>query len=111
MKGSDKSLDKLISESESAILVTRFWYIRTVDNASMLLTGLTRDGVFEIKDGKITRPVKNFRFNESPVNVLANVLDTGKAEKAIGAETGNMQIFVPPLKVANFNFSSLSDAI
>jgi predicted Zn-dependent protease len=111
MQGSDKTLEQLIAESENAVLVTRFWYIRTVDPATMLLTGLTRDGVFEIRDGKITRPVKNFRFNESPVNVLANLLDMGIGEKSMGSETGNMQIYVPPLKVANFNFSSLSDAI
>ena len=77
----------------------------------MLLTGLTRDGIFEIKDGKIFRPVKNFRFNESPMNVLSNIIDIGQPEKATGSETGDMQIFVPALKVSNFNLSSLSDAI
>jgi predicted Zn-dependent protease len=111
MGGAEKSVEQLIAESDYAVLITRFWYIRTVDPATMLLTGLTRDGIFEVKDGKIARPVKNFRFNESPMNVLANILDIGKAEKASGAETGNDQIFVPPLKVANFNLSSLSDAI
>jgi predicted Zn-dependent protease len=111
MRGTEKTLDEMISESDNAILVTRFWYIRTVDPKTMLVTGLTRDGVFEIKNGKITRPVKNFRFNESPVNVLKNLLDIGKSEKAVGTETDEFPIFVPPLKVANFNFSSLSDAI
>jgi len=111
MSGSEKTLEQMIAETDSAILVTRFWYIRTVDPRTMLLTGLTRDGVFEIRDGKIFRPVKNFRFNESPMNVLANVLDIGKSEKAQGAETGGIQIHVPPLKISNFNFSSLSDAI
>lgn len=111
MRGTEKTLDEMISESDNAILVTRFWYIRTVDPKTMLVTGLTRDGVFEIKNGKITRPVKNFRFNESPVNVLKNLLDIGKSEKSVGTETDEFPIFVPPLKVANFNFSSLSDAI
>lgn len=111
MDGTDKSLEQMISETDYAVLVTRFWYIRTVDPKTMLLTGLTRDGVFEIKDGKIARSVKNFRFNESPMNVLKNIIDIGKAEKAVGGETDEFPIFVPPLKVANFNFSSPSDAI
>lgn len=112
MKGNPgKTLEDMISTSESAVLVTRFWYIRSVDPKTMLLTGLTRDGVFEIKNGKIVRPLRNFRFNESPMNVLNNILELGKPEKAVGAETGDYPIFVPPMKVANFNFSSLSDAI
>jgi predicted Zn-dependent protease len=91
--------------------VTRFWYIRTVEQRTILLTGLTRDGVFEIKDGKINRPIKNFRFNESPVNVLKNLADMTAPEKASGSENESMQVFVPALKVSDFNFSSLSDAI
>jgi predicted Zn-dependent protease len=111
MHGGDKSLEQMISETDNAVLVTRFWYIRTVEPKTMLLTGLTRDGVFVIKNGKISRPVKNFRFNESPVNILKNIVDIGKPEKAVGSETDDFPIFVPPLKVSNFNFSSLSDAI
>ncbi len=111
MQGGSKSAEQLIAESEDAILVTRFWYIRTVDARTMLLTGLTRDGVFEVKNGKITRPVKNFRFNECPMNILKNIIELGSAEKAVGSETGDYPIYVPVMKVANFNFSSLSDAI
>jgi len=111
MEGTDKSVDDLIASTEQGIFVTRLWYIRTVDPRTVLLTGLTRDGLFEISNGKITGSVKNFRFNESPVNMLANVIDIGKAENAVGSETGNLQIFVPALKVKDFNFSSLSDAI
>jgi predicted Zn-dependent protease len=111
MQGGTKSVDELIAGSEDAVLVTRFWYIRTVDPKTMLLTGLTRDGVFEIKNGRITRPVKNFRFNESPVNILKNIIELGMGEKAVGSETENFPIYVPAMKVANFNFSSLSDAI
>jgi predicted Zn-dependent protease len=112
MKGNmDRTLEDMISSTDSAILVTRFWYIRTVDPKTMLLTGLTRDGVFEVKNGRITRPVRNFRFNESPMNILSNIIELGRPEKAVGAESGDFSIFVPPLKVANFNFSSLSDAI
>jgi len=111
MKGTEISLEDMIAGSDYAILVTRFWYIRTVDPQTILLTGLTRDGVFEIVNGEISRPLKNFRFNESPINVLNNVLQIGKAEKASGSETGGLQLSVPPLKVKDFNFSSLSDAI
>lgn len=111
MDGSDKSVEDLISTTDHAILVTRFWYIRAVDPQTILLTGLTRDGLFEIRDGKISNPIKNFRFNESPINMLNNVLEIGKSENAVGSETGDSQIFVPSLKVKDFNFSSLSDAI
>ena len=111
MEGTDKSVDDLIASTENGILVTRLWYIRTVDPRTVLLTGLTRDGLFEISNGKITGSIKNFRFNESPVNVLQNVVEIGKPENAVGSETGNLQIFVPPLKVNDFYFSSLSDAI
>jgi len=111
MKGTDKSLEQLIAETDYAILITRFWYIRTVDPQSMLLTGLTRDGLFEVVDGQIKRAVKNFRFNESPMNVLNNILDIGQAENAVGSETDSTQLFVPSLRVKDFNFSSLSDAI
>lgn len=111
MKGTPKSLEQMISETNYAILVTRFWYIRTVDPQTMLLTGLTRDGVFEIIDGKIKRPVKNFRFNESPLNVLKNIIDIGIAEKATATENEFLQIHVPALKVKDFYFSSLSDAV
>ncbi|MFI5144801.1 MAG: TldD/PmbA family protein [Ignavibacteria bacterium] len=111
MDGTQKSVEDLISTTEKGILVTRFWYIRTVDPQIILLTGLTRDGLFEIRDGKVTNPVKNFRFNESPVNMLNNVVEIGKQENGVGSETDTLQIFVPSLKVNNFNFSSLSDAI
>jgi predicted Zn-dependent protease len=111
MKGSGKSVETLISETTNGILVTRLWYIRTVDPKTMLLTGLTRDGVFQIQDGKISGSLKNFRFNESPVNILKNVIDMSASEKAVGAESDDFPIYVPALKVADFNFSSLSDAI
>lgn len=111
MEGSSKSTEELIASTDYGILVTRFWYIRTVDPQTMLLTGLTRDGLFLIENGKITSAVKNFRFNESPLNMLENVIEVGRAEKAAGSETGDAQIFVPPIKTKDFNFSSLSDAI
>ena len=111
MEGTNKTLDEMIASTDKGILVTRFWYIRSVDPRTVLLTGLTRDGVYEITGGKITGSVKNFRFNDSPVNVLKNVIEIGEAENAVGSETGDLQIFVPPLKVKDFYFSSLSDSI
>lgn len=111
MEGGTKTVDELIASTDYGILVTRFWYIRTVDPRTVLLTGLTRDGIFEVSEGKITGAVKNFRFNESPVNVLQNVLELGAAENGVGSETGDTQIFVPAMKVKDFYFSSLSDAI
>ena len=111
MQGGTKTLEQLIKETESGILVSRLWYIRTVDPQQMLLTGLTRDGIFYIENGKIQYPIKNFRFNESPVNVLKNVVDMSVSEKVVGAETGDDKLVVPALKLSSFNFSTLSDAI
>jgi len=84
--------------------VTRLWYIRFVDPQTLLYTGLTRDGTFYIEDGKIKYPVKNFRFNESPVIMLNNLEEMGKPVRV----SGNL---VPPLKIRDFTFSSLSDAV
>lgn len=104
MEGGTASLEDLIKSTERGILVTRFWYIRSVDPQTLLLTGLTRDGTFYIENGKIMYPVKNFRFNESPVIMLNNVEALGKPQRS-----GNM--IVPPMKIRDFTFSSLSDAV
>jgi len=104
MEGGSASLEDLIKSTEKGILVTRFWYIRSVDPQTLLLTGLTRDGTFYIENGKIMFPIKNFRFNESPIIMLNNVEALGKAER-----NGNM--IVPPMKIRDFTFSSLSDAV
>ncbi|MDQ3018989.1 MAG: TldD/PmbA family protein [Bacteroidota bacterium] len=111
MAGSEKSVEDLISSTEKGIYVTRFWYMRTVDQRQMLLTGLTRDGVFLIENGKIKHAINNYRFNESPVNILGNIIDMSVSEKVIGSETGNAKIVVPALKLSEFNFSTISDAI
>ena len=104
MEGGTQSLEELIKSTEKGILVTRFWYIRSVDPQTLLLTGLTRDGTFYIENGEIKFPVKNFRFNESPVIMLNNVEALGKPVR-----TGNGMI--PPMKIRDFTFTSLSDAI
>lgn len=111
MQGSDKSLEDLIKSTDKGVFVVRLWYIRSVDPKKILLTGLSRDGIFYIENGEIKYPIKNFRFNESPANVLKNLTDMSREEKVIGAETESMKIIVPDIKVEEFNFSTLSDAI
>lgn len=104
MEGGTQSLADLIKSTEKGILVTRFWYIRSVDPQTLLYTGLTRDGTFYIENGQLKYPIKNFRFNESPVIMLNNVEALGKPVRA----NGNL---IPPMKIRDFTFSSLSDAV
>jgi predicted Zn-dependent protease len=104
MEGGTASLEDLIKGTEKGILVTRFWYIRNVDPQTLLLTGLTRDGTFYIENGKIQFPIKNFRFNESPVIMLNNVEELGRPERT-------ESMIVPPMKIRDFTFTSLSDAV
>jgi predicted Zn-dependent protease len=110
MEGGTKSLEDLIKGTKKGILVTRLWYIRDVDPQSLLLTGLTRDGTFYIEDGKIQFPVKNFRFNESPVIMLNNLEEMGRPERTVSVES-NLNYLLPPLKIRDFTFTSLSDAV
>jgi len=104
MEGGTQSVEDMIKSTEKGILVTRLWYIRPVDPQTLLYTGLTRDGTFYIENGKIKFPVKNFRFNESPIIMLNNLEAIGKPVR-VG---GNL---VPPLKIRDFTFTSLSDAV
>ncbi len=104
MEGGTSSLETMIKNTDKGILVTRFWYIRNVDPQTLLLTGLTRDGTFYIENGKIQFPIKNFRFNESPVIMLNNVEELGKPERT-------ESMIVPPMKIRDFTFTSLSDAV
>jgi len=110
MEGTDTSLEELIKGTEKGILVTRLWYIREVDPQTLLYTGLTRDGTFYIENGEIKFPVKNFRFNESPVIMLNNLEALGKPERAVSGESFQSAM-IPPMKIREFTFSSLSDAI
>jgi predicted Zn-dependent protease len=110
MDGGNTSIEEMIKSTERGILVSRLWYIRMVDPKSLLLTGLTRDGTFYIENGKIKHPVKNFRFNESPVIMLNNVEALGKPERAISVESYRSYM-IPPMKIRDFTFSSLSDAV
>ena len=104
VQGSDKSLDDLIKGTDKGILVTRFWYIRAVDPQTLVFTGLTRDGTFYIENGAIKHAIKNFRFNESPARMLYNLEDVGKPVRISNA-------VIPPMRIKDFTFTSLSDAV
>ncbi len=104
MGGGDASLEDLIKSTKKGILVTRLWYIRSVDPQTLLYTGLTRDGTFYIENGQIKYPVKNFRFNESPIIMLNNLETLGKQVRI----NGNL---IPYMKIRDFTFTSLSDAV
>ena len=110
MSGGSKSLEELVASTKKGIVVTRTWYIRQVDPQSLLPTGLTRDGTFYVENGKIKHPVKNFRFNESAVSMLNNVEELGRPQ-VIGGDEVNFQMVLPPMKIRDFNFTSLSDAV
>jgi predicted Zn-dependent protease len=110
MAGGDKSTMDLVKGTKKGVLVTRTWYIRMVDPQTVLLTGLTRDGTFYIEDGEIRYPVNNFRFNESPVIMLNNIEEIGKSIRLQGDESPFI-MSVPPLKIRDFTFTSLSDAV
>jgi predicted Zn-dependent protease len=110
MEGGTASIEDMIKDTKKGVLVTRFWYIRPVDPQTLLFTGLTRDGTFYIENGKIKHPIKNFRFNESPIIMLNNLETLGKPERVVTSE-GNPNGFIPSMKVRDFTFSSLSDAV
>ena len=110
MSGGTKSIAELVRGTEKGILVTRTWYIRMVDPQTVLLTGLTRDGTFYIENGQIKHPVKNFRFNESPVIMLNNIEELGKPVRVAGDES-SMVMMIPPMRLRDFTFTSLSDAV
>ena len=110
MAGGDKSTMDLVRGTKKGVLVTRTWYIRLVDPQTVLLTGLTRDGTFYIEDGEIKYPIKNFRFNESPAIMLNNIEEIGKPVRVKGDESSFIMM-VPPMKIRDFTFSSLSDAV
>ncbi|MFD1258153.1 TldD/PmbA family protein [Mucilaginibacter terrae] len=110
MEGGTMSLDEMIKSTERGILITRLWYIRMVDPQVVSLTGLTRDGTFYIENGQIKFPIKNMRFNESPVIMLNNVEALGKPVRALSGESSRSYL-IPPMKIRDFTFSSLSDAV
>lgn len=113
MQGGNTSVEEMIASTERGVLLTRFWYIRGLNPRIISYTGLTRDGTFLIEDGKISRPVTNFRFNQSLVEMLQNVEMLSPSVRVAASENSSVStaIVVPALKVRNFNLSSVSDAI
>jgi predicted Zn-dependent protease len=110
MVGGTTSMDDMIKSTPRGILVTRLWYLRSVDPRTILFTGLTRDGTFLIENGKISKAIKNFRFNESPLFLLSNLEAIGPAVRIAGTEQGG-PVVMPAIKAKDFNFTSLSDAV
>ncbi|MBI1897884.1 MAG: TldD/PmbA family protein [Acidobacteria bacterium] len=109
LEGSSATLDDLIRQVDRGLLVTRFWYIRTVNPQTAQATGLTRDGLFLIEKGKISGPVMNFRFNESPFRLLQNAAAVGQAVRTVGGEGSGL--IAPPILATDFHFTSVSDAV
>jgi len=110
MKGGEGSLADLIRGTNKGVLVTRLWYIRFLNPQSILLTGLTRDGLFYIENGKIRYPVKNFRWNDSPVSILSSIEAMSREVRARGSESEDFPIICPAIRT-KMEFSSLSDAV
>lgn len=106
--GGNKSVEEMIAGQERAVLLTRVWYIREVDPALKIVTGMTRDGCFLIEDGKIVSALKNLRFNQSLIELLNNVIDMGPASRCSGGEEGGGAAVVPAVLVKDFNFSSIT---
>jgi PmbA protein len=104
--GNAKSVDEMVAGIDGGILVTRLWYIREVDPYEKILTGMTRDGTFLIEHGKLVGGVRNFRFNQSLIDMLKNIAMLGRSVRASGEESFDM--VVPPMMVHNFNFTELT---
>ena len=112
MTGGAKPLADMVAATERGLLLTTLWYIRTVDPTTLLLTGLTRDGVYLIEDGEITAAVNNFRFNESPLDLLRRATEAGRAEQTLPREWADWatRAVMPTLRIPDFHMSSVSQA-
>ena len=113
VSGGNASVEDMIRSTRRGVLITRFWYIRGLDPRRLAYTGLTRDGTFLIENGRIARPVNNFRFNQSLVDLLNNVELLGRPVRVAAGENSSVgtPIVVPAMKVRRFNLASVSDAI
>ncbi|MDW8806810.1 metallopeptidase TldD-related protein [Streptomyces scabiei] len=111
--GEDRSLEEMVANTERGLLLTCLWYIREVDPATLLLTGLTRDGVYLVENGEVTGEVNNFRFNESPVDLLGRATEAGRTEKTLPREWSDYftRAAMPALRVPDFNMSSVSQGV
>jgi predicted Zn-dependent protease len=106
------TVDAMVASSERALLLTCLWYIREVDPQTLLLTGLTRDGVYLVEGGEVVGAVNNFRFNESPVDLLGRIAEVGASGRTLPREWSDdfTRTAMPPLRVDGFNMSSVSQA-
>ncbi|SFT62972.1 Predicted Zn-dependent protease or its inactivated homolog [Geodermatophilus amargosae] len=104
--------DEMVAATERGLLLTTLWYIREVDPQTLLLTGLTRDGVFLVEGGEVTGAVNNFRWNESPVDLLGRINEVGRTERTLPREWNDWftRAAMPPVRVPDFNMSSVSPA-
>ncbi|MEW1904125.1 MULTISPECIES: metallopeptidase TldD-related protein [unclassified Streptomyces] len=111
--GGQRSLEEMVSSTERGLLLTCLWYIREVDPATLLLTGLTRDGVYLVENGEVVGEVNNFRFNESPVDLLSRASEAGRTEKTLPREWSDWftRAAMPALRVPDFNMSSVSKGV
>jgi predicted Zn-dependent protease len=112
MTGGSADLADLVAATERGLLLTTLWYIREVDPTTMLLTGLTRDGVYLVEDGEVTAAVNNFRFNESPLDLLRRATQAGVSERTLPREWGDWvtRTAMPSLRIPDFHMSSVSQA-
>ncbi|WP_231619090.1 metallopeptidase TldD-related protein [Nonomuraea sp. SBT364] len=114
MKGPEggRSLEEMIASTERGLLLTCLWYIREVDPQTLLLTGLTRDGVYLVEHGEVVGEVNNFRFNESPVDLLGRLTEVGAPEQTLPREWGDYftRTVMPAVRVPDFNMSTVSQA-
>ncbi|KEF05740.1 MULTISPECIES: metallopeptidase TldD-related protein [Streptomyces] len=111
--GGARSLEEMVAGTERGLLLTCLWYIREVDPATLLLTGLTRDGVYLVENGEVTGEVNNFRFNESPVDLLARAAEAGRTERTLPREWSDYftRAAMPALRIPDFNMSSVSPGV
>ena len=102
----------MIAATERGLLLTCLWYIREVDPSTLLVTGLTRDGVYLVENGAVVGAANNFRFNESPVDLLARATEVGTPERTLGREFGEYlnRAVMPPLRIPDYNMSTVSQA-
>ncbi len=110
--GGGASLDEMIAHTGNGLLVNSLWYIRGVDPQTLLVTGLTRDGIYLVENGEVTAAVNNFRFNESPVSMLDRLAEVGRTRPCLPREWNDYfpRVAMPPVRVEGFNMSSVSKA-
>ncbi|MEV6043941.1 metallopeptidase TldD-related protein [Streptomyces xanthochromogenes] len=111
--GGERTMDEMVAATERGLLLTCLWYIREVDPATLLLTGLTRDGVYLVENGEVVGEVNNFRFNESPVDLLSRATEAGRTGKTLPREWNDYftRTAMPALRIPDFNMSSVSQGV